>query len=91
MDMAQAWREYFENWPRELRRRGVIITSFNEQIQFVEFYTSPNILVIQRSAPDTVGARMVMVPFGGILGLKIADVLRSEDLNSLGFAGTQSA
>ncbi len=87
MESAEAWRDCFRNWPADVRRRGVVVTSFGEQIPFAEFMTSDAILLAQRAAPDTVGARMVMVPYGDITGLKIIDPLRPQQLAPMGFTG----
>ena len=90
MDSAEAWRKCFEQWPAELARHGVLVTSFNEQIPFASFSTSSELLLVERRAPDTVGARMVIVPYGSITGLKIVDILKPKAFSSLGFASPSS-
>jgi hypothetical protein len=85
-DAAEIWRKCFQEWPPELERRGVLITSFGEQIAFEGFATSTGMLLIERRSPDTVGARMVLVPYSGIAGLKIVDVVKPKVFQSLGFA-----
>ena len=85
MDSGESWRDCFKNWPSDVRRRGVVVTSFNEQIPFANFATSETILLIERSAPDTVGARMVLVPYGDIAGLKIIDPIKPQALAPMGF------
>ncbi|MBI3837010.1 MAG: hypothetical protein HY288_03645 [Planctomycetia bacterium] len=84
-DAAEIWRHCFEEWPAEVDRRGVLITSFGDQIPFEAFATSSEMLLIERRSPDTVGARIVMVPYGNIQGLKIVDVVKLKDFQSLGF------
>ncbi len=32
MDAGTAWRDYFLKWPKEMPRRGVLVTSFGEQV-----------------------------------------------------------
>jgi hypothetical protein len=84
-DAAEIWRHCFQEWPAELERRGVLITSFGDQIPFEGFATSSEMLLVERRAPDTVGARMVLVPYGNIQGLKIVEVARLKAFQSLGF------
>ncbi len=84
-DAAEIWRRCFQEWPSELERRGVLITSFGDQIPFDGFATSSEMLLVERRAPDTVGARMVLLPYGNIQGLKILDVVKLKAFQSLGF------
>jgi hypothetical protein len=84
-DAAEIWRECFQQWPAALSRRGVLIVSFGEQIPFERFYAGDQMLLAERRAPDTVGARMVMVPYGNIEGLKIVDVVPPKNFSALGF------
>ena len=50
MDRGESWRDCFKNWPADVRRRGVVVTSFNEQIPFANFTTGETILLVERSA-----------------------------------------
>ena len=84
-DAAEIWRHCFQEWPAEVERRGVLITSFGDQIPFAGFAASSEMILVERNAPDTVGARMVMIPYGNILGLKILEVLKLKAFQSLGF------
>ena len=90
MDTSQGWREFFGRWPADLRRRGVLVTSFGEQIPFIGFLVSQSVLLIERGSPDAVGARMVMVPYSEITALKLIEVLGTSDLRPLGFEGELS-
>ena len=89
MESAVSWRDCFKNWPTEVRRRGVVVTSFNEQIPFANFTTSETILLVERSAPDTVGARMVLIPYGEVTGLKIIDPIQPQELAPMGFTSNR--
>ena len=85
-DAASVWRECFQHWPGELDRRGVLVTTFNEQIPFENFLVSDSMLLLERRAPDTVGARMVIVAYQAIQGLKIVDVVKLRSFQSMGFS-----
>jgi len=84
-DAAQIWRDYFARWPADVERRGVVVTAFGEQIPFESFSTSPDLLLIERRTPDTVGARSVIVPYGSIAGLKLVDVIKAKTFQAMGF------
>jgi len=84
-DSADSWRSCFANWPTELERRGVLVTKFGEQILFDAFGTSDDLLLIERRAPDTVGARLVLVAYNEIQALKIVDVVKMKAFQPLGF------
>lgn len=82
---ADAWRDCFRNWPVEVERRGVLVTTFGEQIAFSNFATSDTILMVERPAPDTVGARTVLVDYQQVAAVKITDVVKMKAFQSLGF------
>ncbi len=89
MDATESWRECFQRWPDDLARRGVLVASFDEQIAFVNFFASEQMLLVERRAPDTVGARMVIVPYQNIAALKITDVVKAKAFSHLKFTGPQ--
>ena len=83
-DVADIWRHCFQQWPQDVERRGVLVTTF-DQIPFDGFAASDELLLVERRVPDTVGARMIMVPYAKIEGIKIVDVLKFKAFQSLGF------
>jgi hypothetical protein len=85
-DVEEIWRRCFLEWPAEVARRGVLVTAFNEQIPFDNFSASETMLLIERRAPDTLGARMVLVPYQNVSALKIVDVIKAKSLAQFGFA-----
>jgi hypothetical protein len=88
MDAQATWKRCFSNWPEDLPRRGVVVTNFAEQIPFQGFLTSDTMVLLERNAPDALGARMVMIPYPCIQAVKIIDVVKPKTLASLGFEGT---
>ena len=82
------WRDFFGRWPKDMARRGVVVTSFGEQIPFEGFLTRQDLLLLDRHAPDTVGARMVVLEYEQILALKITDVVRPKVFEALEFEGS---
>jgi hypothetical protein len=85
MDTTHAWQECFRNWPAGLERRGVVVTSFDEQIPFDGFATSEHLLLLERKIPDTLGARKILLSYSQIVALKITDVVKMKAFQSLGF------
>ena len=84
-DAAESWRKCFLQWPADVERRGVLVTSFDEQIPFDSFAASEDMLLVERRAPDTMGARMVIVAYQHIQALKIVDVVKMKIFQPLGF------
>ena len=85
MDRATVWKNLFTNWPAALPRKGVLVTEGGEQTPFTQFLTTDEVLLVQRRAPDTVGAREVMVPFSSILLLKMTEVVKPAAYREAGF------
>lgn len=46
MDMALIWRQFFTKWPQGLPQRGVVVTSFDEQIAFANFMLSEHMILL---------------------------------------------
>jgi hypothetical protein len=82
---TDVWRDCLRNWPAEVERRGVLVTVFGEQIAFNNFATSDTMLLVERIAPDTVGARTVLVDYQQVAALKLTDVVKMKSFQSLGF------
>lgn len=91
MNDAEGWRSLFLKWPSELPRRGVVVTSFGDQIPFHEFMLHDQFVLLQRRAPDTVGGRDVIVPYQQIWGLKMTEVVKPKLYREAGFAGPGAA
>jgi len=84
------WKKIFVRWPKDMARGGVLITRHGEQVPFVAFMTADEFLLIQRHAPDSVGARMVVCPYDEIVGLKLTEAPRQKPFQELGFEGALS-
>jgi hypothetical protein len=91
MDAAQSsWQKFFLAWPADMPHKGVLITAW-DQVPFHEFMTHDDFLLVQRRAPDTLGARDVIVPYSEITGLKLTEVVKTKALKDLGFVGNRQA
>jgi hypothetical protein len=81
------WREFFVQWPADLHRRGILVTSFGDQIPFSAFWSSSSLLLLERQTPDSQGSRTIILPFSQITAVKIVDVVKAKSFQSLGFEG----
>jgi hypothetical protein len=84
-DAAEVWRACFHQWPAGVPQRGVLVTTFAEQVPFASFMVTDDLLYLERRTPDNLGARAIIVPFANIAGLKITEVVEARDLRALGF------
>ena len=80
-------KRFFCEWPEKLPRRGVLVTSQDDQIPFSGFLTQQGLLLIERTTPDSMGARVVILPYENVAGLKLVDVVSPKLFKDLGFAG----
>ena len=90
MNQSTSWKDFFQNWPREIPQRGVVVTRFNEQILFQSFLTKDTFLLLQRQTPDVVGARFVLLPYDTIDALKIVDAIPPKVFAATGFQAVPS-
>jgi len=91
MNLGPVWKDYFTHWPKNLPTTGVIVTSYDEQIQFVGFMTGETLLMMERRAPDTTGARKVLIPYDNIVALKLIDVVNESVFVAMGFKPSPGA
>jgi hypothetical protein len=80
------WQTIFEQWPEGMQRRGLIVTTFQETISFVDYRLSQGVLLLERDRPDPHGARKVMLTWDGIAALKLVDPGDLSTYESMGFA-----
>jgi hypothetical protein len=85
--VLENWRDFFAQWPADMPRRGIIIAEFGEQMPFSAFWTSPTYLLLERTTPDSLGARTIVLPFTQVAALKITDVVKPKTFQPLGFEG----
>lgn len=85
MDRATIWQNFLKEWPPDLPPRGVVVTSFSEQIVFKNFFTSSGVVLFERQAPDSVGGRRVILAYSDISAIKIVDPVTNELFTKAGF------
>lgn len=82
---AESWKALFENWPEAMPKQGLLVTDFQEQIPFVNFLISGEILLLERDRPDSSGARKVMISYSAISALKMTSTLELARYQVMGF------
>jgi len=85
VESSQAWQAIFENWPESIPRKGLVVTSFQETIPFVDFLVSGGLLMVERDKPDTYGTRKVMIAYEAITAVKITDPMELARFQVMGF------
>lgn len=80
MDVTSAWRSAFESWPADLPRSGMVVTSGQESIPFVDFLISDTFVIVERDKPDSQGARKLIIALAAIVAVKLPT---TEDLSKL--------
>ena len=88
VDSTRSWMQLLQTWPKEFSRRGILITTWNEAVPFKGFMLSDSMLVLERTMPDSLGSRFVVLAFDAIAAVKLIDALNDSAFNSMGFAGT---
>lgn len=85
MGATESWRSMFENWPEAIPRQGMLVTNYNEQIPFADFLIAGGIVLLDRAAPDTQGARKVMIAYEAISAIKFTSVIELARFQVMGF------
>jgi hypothetical protein len=84
------WQEFFCNWPASLPRRGVVLSTLNEPTPFKGFLTRESLVLLERTNPDPMGTRFVLLPYNEIHTVKFVDPLKESAFTSAGFIGKLS-
>lgn len=81
------WRQVFENWPAAIPKRGVLVSTLNEAMPFKSFMLKDDVLLLERTNPDPLGARFIMMNFSAIHMVKITEPLTEAIFTKAGFVG----
>jgi hypothetical protein len=86
----QIWRDLFTKWPTGIPRRGVVMSTPNEVTPFKGFLLKGDMLLLERTNPDPLGTRYVLMSYEAIHMVKLIDPLTEAVLNTAGFTGQLS-
>jgi hypothetical protein len=84
---SEIWRDVFTNWPAALAKRGVVVSTLNEQVPFKSFLVKGDTVLLERTNPDAIGARFIILAYDAIHMIKITDPLKESVLTAAGYAG----
>jgi len=84
------WKETFANWPAGIPRRGILTSALNESTPFKSFMIKEDMLLLERTNPDPLGARFILLGFDTISVVKLTDPLKESVFTAAGFTGTLS-
>jgi hypothetical protein len=84
---SDTWREVFTSWPAGFPRRGVLISTLNEVTPFKGFMVKGETLLLERTNPDPLGARFILLAFDDIHMLKLTDPLKESVFAAAGYEG----
>ena len=81
------WRELFTKWPASIPKRGVLVSTLNQETPFKSFLVKGEMLLLERTNPDAIGARYLLLGFDAIHAIKLVDPLKEEVFTAAGFVG----
>ena len=87
MASDNSWRETFYEWPAAIPRRGIVVNNLNESMPFKGFLVKGDTVMLERTNPDSLGARFILMPFDTISCLKFIDPLKESVFAAAGFTG----
>ena len=86
MTSAEIWKEQFTEWPSSIPRRGILLTSLNEPMPFKNFWINGEMLLLERTTPDALGGRFILVGYDAVNSVKFIDPLSETNIADAGFA-----
>ncbi len=87
MTTENAWKATFYNWPAGIPRRGLVVNKLNESMPFKAFMTKDDTVLLERSNPDSLGARYILIGFDSIDSVKFIDPIKESIFTTAGFVG----
>ncbi|MDD4268232.1 MAG: hypothetical protein PHO07_09405 [Pirellulales bacterium] len=61
------------------------MTTQGEQIVFANFSIGSGCILLERTTPDAMGGRMILLPFENLAVFKFTDTLSEKAIGNLGF------
>ncbi len=84
---AQQWQAFFQEWPESIPRRGIVTNALNEANPFKGFMLKGTMVLLERTNPDAMGGRFILMSFASIDSVKLIDPLKESDATAAGFVG----
>jgi len=90
MASPQNWKSFFTQWPAAIAQRGLLTTTLNEAMPFKNFWLKDDMLLLERTNPDALGGRFILLSFDVINTLKFTVPLQESVIAEAGFVGAKS-
>jgi hypothetical protein len=87
MTSGAVWKSFFNNWPAGIPHRGVLVNTLNEAMPFKGFMVKDDVLLLERTNVDPLGARFIMLSFDAINSVKLVDPIKESAFTAAGFLG----
>ena len=81
------WATLFRRWPAEVPTKGIVTDTHGESNPFKGFMLAGDMLLLERSNPDALGARFIMLSFESISAVKLTEPLKADVFRTMGFEG----
>lgn len=83
----EVWHEFFTKWPAGIPKRGVLVSTLNDATPFKSFFVKGEMLLLERTNPDPLGARFLLLGYDAIHMVKLVDPIKEEIFTAAGFVG----
>jgi hypothetical protein len=90
MTSEQTWKDLFAKWPAGIPRRGTLVTTINETVPFKGFMVNDDVLLLERTNPDPLGVRYILLSYDVINSVRFIDPLQESIFTKVGFVGSFS-
>lgn len=87
MSNAADWKSLFTDWPAAVPKRGIVTNALNEPMPFKGYMIRGDMLLLERTNPDAMGGRFILINFAAIDSVKLIDPIKEADMAAAGFEG----
>ena len=87
MNAENTWKTTFATWPAGIPRRGIVVDRLNESMPFKGFMIKDDTVLLERTNPDSLGARYILLAFDSINAVKFIDPIKESIFVTAGFVG----
>jgi len=87
MSNENTWKAVFANWPAGIPKRGVMVNNLNEANPFKSFMLKDDLLLLERTNPDPLGSRYILMSYDTISAVKFIDPIKESVFTAAGFIG----
>jgi hypothetical protein len=90
MTPAENWKSFFTDWPADFPQSGIVISTLNETVPFRNFWLKGDMLLLERTNPDAMGGRFLIMGFDVINSVKFISPLTEAAIAGSGFAASSA-